>query len=337
MVKKRFFVVIAFFLIFIISIYTGCIQSHSEELNTTNSLLESGTSRIIPLVSSNFSSVNLNEVRVNSIIARGNFSEAKNLLNQISSKELSIKDQTNIQAMKIVIDANIKISELLESKFSNVIEEYQNLMHSPAIEFEINSEHPYYYIIDASGMKSNLSIIKSDISTLKVSASADFNKLNYTDLSPNILRLYNETGDILIIFDNNVNNSIIYLENTCLKRCFGGKVLGPECACYPSCGEKYCDNGMECCNEKCYSACRSSGENRGADCVCRPSNILTFGNPINFPTTFEISVTPCGLSCTPTPTLPIGLWTPTPTQDPNCFRNCRISGNPVFVCQDICK
>jgi hypothetical protein len=309
MIKLSYFTVIAFFLILFVSFFAGCIQSHTESqsptdvFNNVNSLFESGTSRITPLVSSNFTSANLSAIRLNSTIAKENFSEAINLLNKIPPKELSNKDQTNLQAMKIVIDANIKISELLVSKFSNVGDEYQNLMYSPALEFEINSEHPYYYIINASGMKSNLSIIKSDISSLKLSINEDFNKLNHTDLSPNILHLYNESEDRLIIFNKNVNNSIIYLENACLKRCFGGKVLGAECGCYPQCGEKYCDNGWECCNEKCYGYC-DKGTERATDCSCKVRALPTINIPYGPQPTIDLSFQK------PIPTSPFDFPTP---------------------------
>jgi hypothetical protein len=284
MIKKRFFGVIAFFLIIFVSTFAGCIQSHSEEFNKANSLVDAGTFQITPLVSSNFTSANLTAIRVNTTAVKGDFSEAMNILDKIPSKELSDKDQMNLKALKILIDANMKISELLETKFLKVSEEYQNSMYSPLSGNVMNSGNLDSYTIDSNDMKSNLSMIKSNISTIKISINENFNKLNYADLSPNTLLIYNETGDRLVIFNNNIDTSITYLENACLKRCFAGKVLGTDCNCHPECGTgKYCDNGFECCNEKCYSPCGfASKRDLYCSCITLPTmNIPTLGNGIS--------------------------------------------------------
>lgn len=62
-------------------------------------------------------------------------------------------------------------------------------------------------------MKNNLFIIKSDIAALEISMNEDFNKFDYSDLSPNVLRTYNETGNRLIRFNNNIDDSITIIEN----------------------------------------------------------------------------------------------------------------------------
>lgn len=101
------------FIIFLVAtiISAGCIQSHSKELNNVNSLFDSETSRITPLVTINFTSANLGNIRVNTTAAKGNFSEDMDILDKIPSKDLSNKDQTNLRVMKTLIDANIKISD----------------------------------------------------------------------------------------------------------------------------------------------------------------------------------------------------------------------------------
>jgi len=195
----------------------GCIRPHFEEFNKANSLIESGASRITPLVSSNFTSANLEYIRVNTVAAKGNFSEAIDILDKIPSKELSMKDQTNLKAMKILIDANIKISDLLESNFSDVIKEYNSSINAPATCYW-SSENPYSYetidpfVDNVSEMKNNLLIIKSDITVIEKSINEVFDQFNNTDLSPPVLRTYNETGNRLIWFSSNIDNSITILE-----------------------------------------------------------------------------------------------------------------------------
>ena len=321
MIKKGFFIIIMIFLLVILS---GCVQSHSTEFNNVNTLIESGTSRINPLISLNFDTVDLVAVTVNTSAAKENFSEARNILIKIPSKELSNKDQTNLNATIILIDANMKISDLLKSNLSDVIIEYWGSMNSPTNESS--------YLIDTSNMKKNLMLIKSDISAINISVNEKFNKLNNNDFSPSTLRIYNETENRLIIFNNNIDKTITYLENACLKKCSNGNVLGADCKCHPECGSgKYCNDGFVCCNEKCYSPCGfNSKRDIYCNCISRPT--------INLPPIYTVPSI-CLFDCSPTPTIPpyfIGM-TLTPTQDPNCFRNCRIAGNPVFVCQDNCK
>ena len=200
-------------------ISAGCIQSHSMELNNVHSHFDSGTSRITPLVTINFTSANVEGIRVNVAAAKGNFSEAMDILEKIPLKDLSNKDQTNLKAMKTLIHSNIKISDLLEFNFSDITQQYQSSINAPktcswssanSYSYEINDP----FVNNISEMKSKLLSIKSDIAAIEISTNEDFNKSNYSDLSPTVLRIYNETGNRLINFNNNIDDSITILENS---------------------------------------------------------------------------------------------------------------------------
>ena len=178
-------------------------------------------------------------LRANASAAKSDLTEAKNILVRIPPKELSRQDQTDIQALLVILDVYIETADMIEHPVADFIEDAQIVT---------KSNDPTTVSEAGFRIKQNFLVINQKFNTL----SNQLNSIDETGLSPEV------KGDVVYIktlyasYARDFDKLNTQFASACIKKCPVGEVLGQDCLCHPACGKSYCDSDAECCNNRCY-------------------------------------------------------------------------------------
>jgi hypothetical protein len=255
------------FLLIILILMAGCIQSHEKiEFDKARSLINTGESQLATLDFSekNLATIDVGLIRANAAISKSNFTEALNILNAIPPSDLNQQDQADLQALKVLANIDIETSELYIGPISNFTDHFQNYDHADFLTFS-----PEMANLEVPKMKNDLKDIRNSL----IIMNEELDSVNVSNLSPEPKGTFvNRTikkSDI-----TQIDDLIRKLEDPCFKKCEPGFVVGVEdCQCHEACGDHYCSSDAICCNDKCYERCPEGYyQNMFTSCMCSRTN-----------------------------------------------------------------